>query len=547
MRGRAQRVVLPRSSRRSTGKEHACPSPEGLSILRSVEHERKADPYGHSPRDLSKRAAEDPAQQPSRLGTEGGAYSDFATTLGDGEGYERVDPCGRQKNHAEQGGADWQGCGRQASALQAVGIPEGDHLNLERRVERRGDRRELSCERPMLADIEPHRKTCTAPLDLLHRMVDAPLDEVAAERVGIDVLDHAHHFEPAIRLRRIGTSRVIDDVPYAAARGLAAAEQLFREGPIDQDHIGGAVVAIARAERTSREHVEVEGVKEVEVDRSSLHLHAPAGRKGRGRVLDRHTPWPSHRREVERERVADDARFGFDPAGQFRLQTCEARGECRLVRGRVLPGWRLPVEAHLGEQHLLDWEPGNAEDVPHLEPTESDGDRYRGRRDGYLDDDERRPGTAHAQSSGAVELMEVPGHASSRRSQGGNHAGDHRGECGKRDNVHKRGPLQRVVRPERRLSEPLDARARPIERHFDDDEPDGCGPGGEQERLGEQLRDDPPAAGPERRPDRDLTHASCGPRVDQNGDVDADDDEDEAHENGHGPEPSELPLLMPAN
>ena len=193
------------------GKEQACPSPEGLSILRSVEQERQADPEGHSYCDLSKRPAEDAAQKPAGLGAERRANGDFATSLGHGEGYERVDSRGRQKNDAEQCHADRQGCGRQASPLQTVGIPEGDHLDLERRVERRGDLRELSCERPMLADINPNRKARTAPLDLLHRMVDAPLDEVATEWVRIDVLDHAHHLEPAIRPRWIGTPRVIGE------------------------------------------------------------------------------------------------------------------------------------------------------------------------------------------------------------------------------------------------------------------------------------------------------------------------------------------------
>ena len=129
------------------GKQQACPSPECLSVLRPVEQERQPDPERHSDCDLSKRPAEDAAQKPAGLGAERGADRDLATSLRDGEGHERVDPCGRQKNHTEQRDTDRHRRGRQASPLQTVGIPEGDHLDRERRVERRGDLPELSCER----------------------------------------------------------------------------------------------------------------------------------------------------------------------------------------------------------------------------------------------------------------------------------------------------------------------------------------------------------------------------------------------------------------
>ena len=117
-------------------------SPSAAASSRSATPTPSATPIG----DLSKRPAEDAAQEPAGFGTERRADGDLAASLGDREGHERIDPCRRQENHAEQCHADRQRRGRQGRPLQAVGLCQRDHFDLERRVERSGDLRKLSCE-----------------------------------------------------------------------------------------------------------------------------------------------------------------------------------------------------------------------------------------------------------------------------------------------------------------------------------------------------------------------------------------------------------------
>ena len=91
-------------------------------------------------------------------------------------------------------------------------------------------------------------------------MIDARIDELAAERILVDVLDDADNPMPADR-RAVGVGS-LGHVADAAAEDGAAAGGPVNERTIDDDHVGRVFVPIRADECTAGEQLDAERLEE---------------------------------------------------------------------------------------------------------------------------------------------------------------------------------------------------------------------------------------------------------------------------------------------
>ena len=155
-------------------------------------------------------------------------------------------------------------------------------------------------------------------------------------------------------------------------------------------------------------------------------------------------------------------------------------------------------------------------------------DRGKCHRERDLHDDDRRPDAAELQSASPGRGLLQPRSHTARHLERGHHAGDRGAEHGEPEREQHRCGREAHVVPEGEAAEIHfeEGQSPVLQRDMGGRETNDRGHAAEDERLRKHLRNDPAAAGAQRRAHGELALARRGAREEKQRDVAADQDEE---------------------